>query len=149
MLKNLYSLDGGISFAVQKNVIFVLITLPIKVLKPALKMHFSSVRHLVLLSYQNSILRSSVYPKRFITTSIAQWNTRKILDDSDENTRKTKKDITDLPEKEIYPEYTQSSKGVVYDKKPFKYECIEGKAYVWCSCGRSHNQVQFAVKIFY
>ncbi|KAH9408686.1 CDGSH-type zinc finger [Tyrophagus putrescentiae] len=104
-------------------------------------MHLSSVRHL-LLSCQTSVLRGNiVFPKRLISsTSALSQSTRKILDDSDENTRKTKKEITDLPEKEIYPEYVQPAKGVVYDKKPFKYECIEGKAYVWCSCGRSHKQ---------
>ena len=67
--------------------------------------------------------------------------TKKILDDSDPNTRKVKHDISDLPEKQLYPEYSQPEKGHVYDKKPFKYQCIAGKAYVWCSCGRSHRQV--------
>ena len=109
-------------------------------------MHLSSVRHL-LLSCQTSVLRGNiVFQKRLISsTSALSQSTRKILDDSDENTRKTKKEITDLPEKEIYPEYVQPAKGVVYDKKPFKYECIEGKAYVWCSCGRSHKQVRVLV----
>lgn len=85
-------------------------------------------------------LNSSVFHARSLVTGKSLW-TKKILDDSDVNTRKVKKEISDLPEKELYPEYTQTDKGVVYDKKPFKYPCIEGKAYVWCSCGRSHKQV--------
>lgn len=66
---------------------------------------------------------------------------KKIFDDSDEKTRETIKDIDDIKEKEIYVEYTQKGKAAVFDKKPQKYECIEGKAYFWCSCGRSHKQV--------
>lgn len=65
----------------------------------------------------------------------------KFFDDSDSKTKQTKQEITDLKEKQIYPEYEQTEYGIVYDKKPFKYQCIAGKAYVWCSCGHSHKQV--------
>ncbi|XP_044763959.1 CDGSH iron-sulfur domain-containing protein 3, mitochondrial [Coccinella septempunctata] len=34
----------------------------------------------------------------------------------------------------------QKENGVVYDKKPFKIALVEGKSYLWCLCGRSHNQ---------
>lgn len=29
----------------------------------------------------------------------------------------------------------------MYDKKPFKFMCEKGKAYMWCSCGHSKTQV--------
>jgi len=32
-------------------------------------------------------------------------------------------------------------KGIVFEKKPFKVEVVEGKIYSWCSCGRSSKQV--------
>ncbi|ODN06038.1 CDGSH iron-sulfur domain-containing protein 3, mitochondrial [Orchesella cincta] len=34
----------------------------------------------------------------------------------------------------------QSNKGKIYDKKPFKFNCIKGKSYMWCSCGWSKSQ---------
>ncbi|XP_058832393.1 CDGSH iron-sulfur domain-containing protein 3, mitochondrial [Topomyia yanbarensis] len=34
----------------------------------------------------------------------------------------------------------QQANGVVYDKKPFKIELVEGKRYSWCLCGRSKSQ---------
>jgi len=34
----------------------------------------------------------------------------------------------------------QTEKGKIYDKKPFKFTCIEGKSYFWCSCGWSKTQ---------
>lgn len=85
--------------------------------------------------------RKSICFRTINEQQIQRLSSKKILDDSDETTRKVKKEISDLPDKQIYPEYSQTIKGVVYDKKPFKYHCIEGKAYVWCSCGRSHKQV--------
>lgn len=30
--------------------------------------------------------------------------------------------------------------GNIYAKRPFKYECKEGRAYIWCSCGWSRTQ---------
>ncbi|KAJ6224075.1 hypothetical protein RDWZM_002620 [Blomia tropicalis] len=87
-----------------------------------------------------AVLRKSICFRTINEQQIQRLSSKKILDDSDETTRKVKKEISDLPDKQIYPEYSQTIKGVVYDKKPFKYHCIEGKAYVWCSCGRSHKQ---------
>ncbi|KAF7493908.1 CDGSH iron-sulfur domain-containing protein 3 [Sarcoptes scabiei] len=55
-----------------------------------------------------------VFSKKFSTSS------KKPFEDLDENAKKTL--------------------GIVYDKKPFKYHCLEGKAYFWCSCGYSHKQ---------
>ncbi|KAK4024478.1 CDGSH iron-sulfur domain-containing protein 3, mitochondrial-like [Daphnia magna] len=34
----------------------------------------------------------------------------------------------------------QPEKGKMYDKKPFKFMCEKGKAYMWCSCGHSKTQ---------
>ena len=65
----------------------------------------------------------------------------KFFDDSDEKTKQTKQAISDLKAKQLYPEYEQTEYGIVYDRKPFKYQCIAGKAYFWCSCGHSHKQV--------
>ncbi|XP_027200478.2 uncharacterized protein LOC113794562 [Dermatophagoides pteronyssinus] len=64
----------------------------------------------------------------------------KFFDDSDEKTKQTKQAISDLKAKQLYPEYEQTEYGIVYDRKPFKYQCIAGKAYFWCSCGHSHKQ---------
>lgn len=30
--------------------------------------------------------------------------------------------------------------GKVYAKRPFKYTCQAGRAYIWCTCGWSRNQ---------
>ena len=71
-------------------------------------------------------------PKRFSS---------KIFDESDPKTVEIKKELTDLKDKQYYSEYFQEETGWVYAKKPHKYLCKEGKAYLWCSCGRSHRQV--------
>uniref|UniRef100_A0A023EEN4 Iron-binding zinc finger CDGSH type domain-containing protein n=1 Tax=Aedes albopictus TaxID=7160 RepID=A0A023EEN4_AEDAL len=34
----------------------------------------------------------------------------------------------------------QQENGLIYDKKPFKIELVEGKRYSWCLCGRSKTQ---------
>lgn len=68
---------------------------------------------------------------------------KKPFDDSDEKMEKIRNEITNFQDKKLYPEYQQKELGIIYDKKPFKYECIKGKAYVWCSCGHSHKQVNF------
>ena len=44
------------------------------------------------------------------------------------------------PLKEIYSASNQKENGVIYDKKPFKILCEEGKLYHWCLCGQSKNQ---------
>ena len=98
---------------------------------------------------RSSLLSGSYCQVRSLHSVKSLCSSKKILDDSDPNTRRVKKEITDLPGKELYPEYNQTEKGVVYDKKPFKYSCIEGKAYVWCSCGRSHKQVIIDVPFNY
>jgi hypothetical protein len=51
------------------------------------------------------------------------------------------KDLKDLPDKSVFWEYGQEQTGHVYDKKPVKVRCVEGKIYMWCSCGRSNSQV--------
>jgi len=78
-----------------------------------------------------------------VNKTFGLWSRRmssKIFDDSDPKTREIKKELTDLKDKQYYSEYSQSEMGWVYAKKPQKYLCKEGKAYVWCSCGRSHRQ---------
>lgn len=30
--------------------------------------------------------------------------------------------------------------GNIHNKRPFKYHCKEGRAYIWCSCGWSRTQ---------
>ncbi|CAG0885840.1 unnamed protein product [Cyprideis torosa] len=44
------------------------------------------------------------------------------------------------PLAEYFPEAHQQQKGLVYDKKPFRYTCEAGKAYKWCACGHSKSQ---------
>ncbi|XP_075736879.1 uncharacterized protein LOC142776678 isoform X1 [Rhipicephalus microplus] len=44
------------------------------------------------------------------------------------------------PEQAYHSAYTQPTKGRIYDKKPFRFECKKGHVYHWCSCGFSHNQ---------
>ncbi|XP_055628007.1 CDGSH iron-sulfur domain-containing protein 3, mitochondrial [Toxorhynchites rutilus septentrionalis] len=34
----------------------------------------------------------------------------------------------------------QHENGMIYDKKPFKIELVEGKRYSWCLCGKSKSQ---------
>ena len=70
-----------------------------------------------------------------------KWMSSKIFDDSDSKTIEIKKELTNLKDKQLYGEYNQEEMGWVYAKKPHKHLCKEGKAYVWCSCGRSHRQV--------
>lgn len=76
-----------------------------------------------------------------IKTSSHLFTQKKVLDDTDPQTEEIRKSLSDLPEKQYHREYTQEELGWVYDKKPFKYNCKEGKVYLWCCCGRSHNQV--------
>lgn len=69
------------------------------------------------------------------------------VDDSNPTTsepqdlHKLKKELNELPEKSLYWEYGQKEFGHVYDKKPVKVRCVEGKIYMWCNCGRSNSQV--------
>ncbi|OXA51716.1 CDGSH iron-sulfur domain-containing protein 3, mitochondrial [Folsomia candida] len=35
---------------------------------------------------------------------------------------------------------SQTGFGKIYDKKPFKFRCTEGKSYFWCACGQSKSQ---------
>ncbi|KAJ8683031.1 hypothetical protein QAD02_018823 [Eretmocerus hayati] len=44
------------------------------------------------------------------------------------------------PLKDLYAATNQKSNGSVYDKKPFKMMCEEGKTYMWCLCGHSKRQ---------
>lgn len=61
--------------------------------------------------------------------------------DSDSRIEETKEELVELPDRKLYPEYNQEEFGVIYSKQPFKVTCQAGKSYFWCSCGRSHNQV--------
>ncbi|XP_054166300.1 uncharacterized protein LOC128963794 [Oppia nitens] len=72
--------------------------------------------------------------------STKRWLSKKVFDDSDPKTVEIKKELTDLKDKQRYNEYSQQEMGCIYAKKPHKYLCKEGKAYLWCSCGRSHRQ---------
>lgn len=58
--------------------------------------------------------------------------------------------------KEVYSASLQKDNGVIYDKKPFKFLCEEGKIYHWCLCGHSkrqpfcdgtHNNIFLKIKI--
>jgi len=49
--------------------------------------------------------------------------------------------LKEIPDAKIYWEYNQSSETAkVYDRKPIKVKCKEGKIYMWCSCGHSKTQ---------
>ncbi len=99
-----------------------------------------------LLSFGNRLNLLSINNKNFINKSVIissemRMSSKKIFDDSDPKTTQIKKELTDLADKKLYPEYYQEEYGWVYAKKPHKYLCKAGKAYIWCSCGRSHTQV--------
>lgn len=81
--------------------------------------------------------------KRWITATSCLRASKKIFDDSDEQSREAVKNLKEFKDKNLYAEYNQKAKGVIYDKKPFKYNCIAGKAYFWCTCGIGHKQVSF------
>jgi len=93
-----------------------------------------------LLSFGNRLNLLSMNNKSVIIWSEMGMSSKKIFDDSDPKTTQIKKELTDLPDKKLYPEYYQEEYGWVYAKKPHKYLCKAGKAYIWCSCGRSHTQ---------
>lgn len=42
--------------------------------------------------------------------------------------------------KAYYSANDQTTKGAIYDNKPFKYTCEAGKIYCWCLCGKSNKQ---------
>lgn len=44
------------------------------------------------------------------------------------------------PLSNIFNASRQKELGLIYDKKPFKITCVQGKRYVWCSCGWSKTQ---------
>ena len=49
--------------------------------------------------------------------------------------------IKDIPEAKIHWEYQQSCESArVYDRKPIRIKCKEGRMYMWCACGLSRNQ---------
>ena len=49
--------------------------------------------------------------------------------------------LKQVPESAIHWEYQQDkSQSRVYDKKPIKLKCVEGKMYMWCTCGNSRKQ---------
>jgi hypothetical protein len=99
-----------------------------------------------VLSFGNRLNLLSMNNKNSINKSVMirsemQMSSKKIFDDSDPKTTQIKKELTDLADKKLYPEYYQEEYGWVYAKKPHKYLCKAGKAYIWCACGRSHTQV--------
>lgn len=59
----------------------------------------------------------------------------------DDAQKRIKRDLSEVPDKEKFMEYHQTKNGRVHDKKPFKFECKAGKAYLWCACGHSKSQV--------
>lgn len=49
--------------------------------------------------------------------------------------------LKEIPDSLIHWEYQQSNETArVYDKKPIRIKCKEGRMYMWCSCGHSRNQ---------
>ena len=76
-----------------------------------------------------------------ISTGSYLSSSKHTFDDSDEKMKKVFKELNEIEDSKLYAEYHQDGYGIIYDKKPFKYPCIEGKAYFWCSCGHSHKQV--------
>ena len=49
--------------------------------------------------------------------------------------------LKEIPEAKIHWEYQQPSASArVYDLKPIKIKCKEGRTYMWCACGLSRNQ---------
>ncbi|XP_011496668.1 PREDICTED: CDGSH iron-sulfur domain-containing protein 3, mitochondrial [Ceratosolen solmsi marchali] len=63
-----------------------------------------------------------------------------------ENKRKTSKkaedDEIEIPVNPLKKHYSSNYQvnGEIYDRKPFKMICEEGKIYNWCLCGQSKNQ---------
>ncbi|XP_075533742.1 uncharacterized protein LOC142566747 [Dermacentor variabilis] len=49
-------------------------------------------------------------------------------------------ELSPRPEQAYHSAYTQPTKGRIYDKKPFRFECKKGHIYHWCACGFSHTQ---------
>uniref|UniRef100_A0A224YED9 Hematopoietic stem/progenitor cells protein like protein n=1 Tax=Rhipicephalus zambeziensis TaxID=60191 RepID=A0A224YED9_9ACAR len=49
-------------------------------------------------------------------------------------------ELSPRPEQAYHSAYTQPTKGRIYDKKPFRFECKKGRVYHWCTCGFSHTQ---------
>ncbi|XP_028175038.1 CDGSH iron-sulfur domain-containing protein 3, mitochondrial [Ostrinia nubilalis] len=54
-------------------------------------------------------------------------------------TKAAKPEIPKNPLRDVYSASSQSSNGIVYDRKPFKVTLEAGKTYSWCLCGRSKN----------
>lgn len=49
--------------------------------------------------------------------------------------------LKQVPESSIHWEYQQDkSQAKCYDLKPIKVKCVEGKMYMWCTCGNSRLQ---------
>ncbi|XP_062543414.1 CDGSH iron-sulfur domain-containing protein 3, mitochondrial [Armigeres subalbatus] len=70
-------------------------------------------------------VRSSVPSVRFFTTSSVRLSSGEIP-----------KNVID----NLSTAQHQQGNGVIYDKKPFRIELVEGKRYSWCLCGRSKSQ---------
>ncbi|XP_058808684.1 CDGSH iron-sulfur domain-containing protein 3, mitochondrial [Phymastichus coffea] len=68
---------------------------------------------------------------RFIRCQVSSLYSSKSKDDAQ---------IPTNPLKDVYSASQQKENGKVYDKKPFKILCEEGKIYHWCLCGQSKNQ---------
>ncbi|RWS29849.1 CDGSH iron-sulfur domain-containing protein 3-like protein [Leptotrombidium deliense] len=54
--------------------------------------------------------------------------------------KEARKLLENLADRGTHWEYHQKDCGAVYDKKPFKVLCKEGKMYMWCACGWSKQQ---------
>lgn len=49
--------------------------------------------------------------------------------------------LKEIPDSKIHWEYQQSNEtAIVYDRKPIRIKCKEGRIYMWCACGMSRNQ---------
>jgi CDGSH-type Zn-finger protein len=49
--------------------------------------------------------------------------------------------LKEIPDSKVHWEYQQSNETAkVYDRKPIKIKCKEGRIYMWCACGWSRNQ---------
>ncbi|RWS17381.1 CDGSH iron-sulfur domain-containing protein 3: mitochondrial-like protein, partial [Dinothrombium tinctorium] len=76
----------------------------------------------------------------FSTTAKRNAEKESVFDEDDEKTQKTKSELNELKDRDVHWEYHQKEFGNVYDKKPIKVLCREGKVYMWCACGWSKTQ---------
>lgn len=107
------------------------------------------IKHLIIRKW-NPISKPINLITKLTTSSIhyqeedgnaAKKKSKVLFDDEDPKTKDTKSMLNDTSDADLYFEYHQKEYGHVYDKKPVKVKCYEGKIYMWCACGFSKMQV--------